>query len=1201
MPILQVASLTLCPDPEILKKLLYDELTQPEANLVEEHVDHCSDCQQALQQLVGSLPTTLAQLPEMQNLPSDGDPPTLPGYTVMGRIDSGGMGVVWRIRESEFQRNLAIKVMKSRGSHIPNAIRRFLFEARITGQLAHPSIVPVYAKGKLPDGRLYYTMKLVEGETFADMLDNRPNPQSQQMGMLRVFAQVCQAVAHAHECGVIHRDLKPANIMVGAFGEVQVMDWGLAKELSEDGIEVDLLDSQDRTEESSSPMGTKCEPNQDTLPGVVIGTLPYMSPEQAQGEVAILDPRCDVFSLGAILCEILTGNPPYRADWHDELICQAANGELIDAFDRLDRCGADSELIQLAKSCLSSNRDDRLADAGMIASAMATYQIGVDERRRQAEVERAEAQIRVKEEYKRRRLASGLAITVFVGLIGLTVGIVLLSQKNQQLDHARELAVNNGNQAKKARDRAIRALDSMTSIPTRESLDTQLTITPEQEKFLKNVLTYYQEFASEQGADEETRERVANAALRVGRIQDQLGFHEVSLQSLQQAHDDFEKLVAEFPNKSDYRNGLAHSLSSLGMLLRELGKRPEAKEALQKSLAIGTELVTDFPDRVEYRQTLATSQNNLGNLFRDLGNWSQAEEGFRLAVELREKLAKDFPNSVEYRQELATSLSNLANLIRELNKGPEAEKLYRQALAIRKKLVDDFPDLAEYRQNLAVLLSNLASLLRGPEGRAEAMEMCQQALVIQTKLTASFPTKIQYRKELAYTYINLGNLLREIGNRSEAEEAYRQSLKLKIKLVADSPATIRDRRELAHIHYNLGILVRERGKLPEAEESQREALAIQKKLVEDFPDMPEYLQDLASSFWNLGSLLRERNKRSEAEEAYRQALVIQKKLEEDFPNMPQYRQPLANMLTNLGNLFSDDMNKRPEAEKLYREALAIQKKLVDDFPNPRYRRDLAGTLVNLGLLLEKVDKQSEAEDVYRQALVIQEKLAKDSPDVPIYQIRLAGYLADLGSLLNKSGKRTEAIALYDKAIALLEPLVKMDSRQTAERKELRGAYWGRARVLENVGRFPEAHADWDKVIELSPAKEQLTARINRAHSFIQSGKVERGIEEAANLAKLSGSDPSNLYNIACVYSLAGTKDEKNRESHIQNALQLLERAVEQGYQDAEQMQMNEDLKLLHNHDAYQALLTKLKGMGKIVDDWYGQTCPRSNPKGLGVS
>src|SRR5262245_35925151 len=169
-----------CPNPKTLGKLLRDELPQAEASSVEEHVGACAGCQQMLQQLIGSMPSPLDPIPELPVQAGDDEPPGLPGHAPVGRIDAGGLGVVWRVRDLEFQRPLAFKVTKSGLCDTPAAVRRFLAEARITGQLAHPSVVPVHAMGRLPDGRLYYTMKLVEGETLQSLLRGRPSPASRQ-------------------------------------------------------------------------------------------------------------------------------------------------------------------------------------------------------------------------------------------------------------------------------------------------------------------------------------------------------------------------------------------------------------------------------------------------------------------------------------------------------------------------------------------------------------------------------------------------------------------------------------------------------------------------------------------------------------------------------------------------------------------------------------------------------------------------------------------------------------------------------------------------------------------------------------------------------------------------------------------------------------------------------------------------------------
>ena len=224
------------------------------------------------------------------------DPPDVAGprYRLLEEIGRGGMGVVYRAEDLQVQRQVALKVLSS-PAPAPEACARMLREARIIARLEHPGIVPVYDAGVLPDGRVFYAMKLVRGQRL-DAYARQPHPLADR---LRVFSKVCDAVAFAHAQGVLHRDLKPENLLVGEFGEVLVMDWGVAK-----------------TRQGPSP------PPGPTSPGTVLGTAGFMSPEQAHGETDRLDERSDVYSLGVLLRYLVSGcDPPKRL----RAICEKAS------------------------------------------------------------------------------------------------------------------------------------------------------------------------------------------------------------------------------------------------------------------------------------------------------------------------------------------------------------------------------------------------------------------------------------------------------------------------------------------------------------------------------------------------------------------------------------------------------------------------------------------------------------------------------------------------------------------------------------------------------------------------------------------------------------------------------------------------------------------------------------------------------------
>jgi len=351
-----------------------------------------------------------------------GEEAKLPGvqgrYQVLGEIARGGMGIVLKGRDTDLGRDVAMKVLHPGYHGDPALVRRFIEEAQIGGQLQHPGILPVYELGLDADLRPYFTMRLVKGRTLAALLEERTTPADDLGRFLAAFEQVCQTVAYAHARGVIHRDLKPSNIMVGAFGEVQVVDWGLSKVLRQGGEGEAAL--HDETE-SGEPRVTTIRTTGGGAPsqaGTIVGTPSYMSPEQARGEIEALDEQVDVFALGAILCEILSGQPPYVGS-RAQILEDAAAGCLDAAFVRLKSCGAEDELVRLARRSLDPSRAVRPRHAGVLAREVTAFLASVGDRARAAELAAVEARATAAAECRARRrttvLASALGVAIMAG------------------------------------------------------------------------------------------------------------------------------------------------------------------------------------------------------------------------------------------------------------------------------------------------------------------------------------------------------------------------------------------------------------------------------------------------------------------------------------------------------------------------------------------------------------------------------------------------------------------------------------------------------------------------------------------------------------------------------------------------------------------------------------------------------------------
>ena len=309
-------------------------------------------------------------------------------YKVHGVLGMGGMGVVYEVWDTELRRAIALKVIHGSLSSDSELVRRFQAEAQVTSQLQHPAIVPVHSMGRTQEGELYYTMRLVQGKTLTRLVqddlqseadEDDDSDVSEESGegevarwtrfrVLQAFVLVCRAMAYAHSRGVVHRDLKPDNLMIGRFGQVYIMDWGVAKVLSKNSVRTTahpktLRIFPDKSKKASLPAG-------GTRVGAVLGTPAFMAPEQAGGSQGV-GPQADVYSLGGILYFILTGQAPHLGSPTEVL--QKVSLGLPPRRPNLVRQGVPPDLDEICVRALAYSLDERLESADELADLIEGY------------------------------------------------------------------------------------------------------------------------------------------------------------------------------------------------------------------------------------------------------------------------------------------------------------------------------------------------------------------------------------------------------------------------------------------------------------------------------------------------------------------------------------------------------------------------------------------------------------------------------------------------------------------------------------------------------------------------------------------------------------------------------------------------------------------------------------------------------------
>ena len=940
-------------------------------------------------------------------------------YEFVREVARGGMGIILQTRDLQLRREIACKVLLPEHAGSAELAQRFVEEAQIAGQLQHPGIVPVYDVGRLADERPYFTMRLVKGRTLTAILRERKSPNDDLPRCLGIFEQVCQAMAYAHARGVIHRDLKPSNVMVGRFGEVQVMDWGLAKVLGErpsdtpqprpaPPTDVSIVQTP-RTRDSDSGPGTGAE----TSAGSILGTVSYMAPEQARGDTDLLDKRTDVFGLGAVLCEILTGKPPYTGDDSKQHYHRAACGDLRDALERLDQCGADAELVSLVKRCLAVAPADRPADAGEVAQAVRAHLDGTQERLRRAQIDHAAAEARELEamatasaERRAKRLTGGLAAAVvLLGLLGVAFW---RSRDMARARHEREVAAHRA---------AVLERDQRAALILQESLTLQ-----GQEQWTAALAS------ARRAADLLDTESDPNLRARIAWQTTDLQL----LETLERARID--SLGVDVKESRISHEGLperfAAAFREAGLDLHALG--PEAAAARLKESAIRDQLIavlwfwlnTDSSPqtRDELRTLLrAVDQTSPARRALDAGE-AQDVQALRELVEQTNYAT--LPADMAWVVSLRLSRHD-RNLSREWLL--RAQRVHPSDFWINFNLGHHLMQQGRPAEAIGYFRVALAAHPRhaGVMLNLGVSHMKQQAL---PEAELFYREAVRAQPDYVNAHLGLGNALRFQDKHDEAADAYRAAL-----------ALVGDNHNAAWANASVGLA---ESLLALGDLSAADLL---RNVVEERPRHADAWLAMATMHYNEESW-------TESEHCYRKALEIDARSAPAQSGLAaallqQQRFADAEAAFRVARQLLD--NDRGEgwnyATRGLADALASQGKAEEA---ERLRRELespasgAATASLLKLAQGHRDRRAwpDAENCYRQALV----LSPDNIEVHI----------ELAAVLVHQGQRTEAAAEYHAALKLLGndrgPLWQSAAYGLAGIQTFQGEYEESVRLLESV-------------------------------------------------------------------------------------------------------------------------------------------------------
>ena len=747
------------------------------------------------------------------NLGSIGD------YELIKVLGQGGMGVVYLARQKNLNRLVALKTIRSSAAMSDLALSRFRLEAQSAANLRHPGIVAVYDVGE-ENGCHYYSMELIEGRDLADLVRDRTLSADEAAGHLSALAD---AMRYAHDQGILHRDLKPSNVLIDARGVLKIADFGLAKRMNASDSQITQSDS-------------------------VLGTPSYMPPEQASAEHGTVGPWSDVYSLGAILYELLSGRPPYRANSPLETMRLLLSTDPVPLRQLAPNVPRDLETI--CHKCLDRVPSRRYASAKELAEELGRFL------RQEPILARPIGRAQRLWRWCRRHPIESLLVASLVS--ALTIGAGAASWQWLRAEGNLAEATRNQRRAQRTLAQLGTASDQLLVV-VKDWIARLPANDPSQRDKLNTALRAYEQLLQDWPDDANTHLKLAETHHRIADVCLHLRDFDQAIEHYQQAIDVYQRVRARDAYDSRQERLIADERDWLGEAYRMAEKLELAEVEFNRAVMEQTAVLAREPSP-ELSGELARSYYNRAFMRFQMGQDAKAMADVNRGIELLEDALKTMPNDFALRQGLARCRINRGMILRRSKQPLEALADYLAAEQILAAIVGEVRDNREFRFEHAKALVNRGNLLfehrKDPafanrDAMEESFVAFTQARELLGALAQDYRGMDEYRHQLANTHNGLGAWHQVRESPREAEQSYEQSRQLLEALVEESPRSPDLRSRLAIAYANLASLAsteastdgsahvgvsRKVALLEKAVEHQAQALTLAPKLGE-YPDL----------------------------------------------------------------------------------------------------------------------------------------------------------------------------------------------------------------------------------------------------------------------------------------------------------------------------------------------------------------------------